>query len=310
MADNRSSIGRYRFIIILMVLGGLYILGSALHTMLPPRKDYWEEVDKRFTKENIPIPANRGDLLACDGQLLVGSLPEYRLYMDFKVMDRDSVARVKAQAWRDSAFDADIDSIALGLAKILPDRDANWFRRRLLDGKKRGGFAWRIYPGHATYIQYLQCKELPLLRESSLKGGFNPEVIMQRKKPYGTLAGRTLGLLYRDSDAAKAGLELSYDSILRGQDGISHRTKVRHSRVTIVDKEPENGHDLMTTIDVNIQDVADRALRNKLHEINGVNRIEEFESACLANGWLVNRVDVNERVEIHNKAEEEIHFES
>ena len=115
MADNRSSIGRYRFIIILMVLGGLYILGSALHTMLPPRKDYWEEVDKRFTKENIPIPANRGDLLACDGQLLVGSLPEYRLYMDFKVMDRDSVARVKAQAWRDSAFDADIDSIAVGL---------------------------------------------------------------------------------------------------------------------------------------------------------------------------------------------------
>ena len=47
-----------------------------------------------------------------------------------------------------------------------------------------------------------------------------------------------------------------------------------------------------------------------LHEINGVNRIDEFESACLANGWLVNRVDVTERVEIHNKAEEEIHFES
>ena len=47
-----------------------------------------------------------------------------------------------------------------------------------------------------------------------------------------------------------------------------------------------------------------------LHEINGVNRIDEFESACLANGWLVNRVNVTERVEIHNKAEEEIHFES
>ena len=47
-----------------------------------------------------------------------------------------------------------------------------------------------------------------------------------------------------------------------------------------------------------------------LHEINGVNRMDEFESACLANGWLVNRVNVTERVEIHNKAEEEIHFES
>ncbi len=267
MADNRNSIGRYRFIIILMVLGGLFILGNALRTMLPPRSHYWEEVDKRFTKENIPIPANRGDLLDCNGQLLVGSLPEYRLYMDFKVVDRDSLAQAKAQAWRDSAFEKDLDSIAIGLAKIFPDRDSKWFRKRLSDGKKRGGFAWRIYPGHASYIQYMKCKELPLLRESALKGGFNPEAIIQRKKPFGSLASRTLGLLYKDSDAAKCGLELSFDTILRGKPGISHRAKVRHSRLTFVDKEPENGHDLMTTIDINIQDVADRALRNKLHEV-------------------------------------------
>ena len=268
-ADKNNSIGRYRILFILMVLAGAYILGTALQTMLPPKSQYWESVEKRFTKENIPLPANRGNILACDGQILSGSVPEYRLYMDFKVIDPDSAAQVKAQHWRDSVFTEKLDSIAEGLAQIFPDYNARWFKERLEKGKKRGGFSYRIYPKHATYIQYKQCKELPLLKEPSFKGGFHVEEILQRKRPYGTLASRVLGDLYKDSDAAKFGLELSFDSILRGKPGISHRTKVRNKRLSFTDIEPEDGHDLLTTLDINIQDAADRALRNKLHEIGG-----------------------------------------
>ncbi len=266
-ADNNNSTGRFRFIIILMVAAGLYILWTAVQTMLPERRAYWEVVEKRFTKENIPIPASRGNLLADDGQMLSGSIPEYRLYLDFRVVDPDSATQAKAQHWRDSAFRADLDSISIGLAEIFKDKSAKWFKNRLLEGKKRAGFSWVIYPKLATYIQYKQCQELPLLRESALKGGFHAEEIVQRKKPYGGLASRTLGNVYKDSDKPKFGLELSFDSILRGTPGISHRTKVRNSRLSFVDKEPEDGHDLKTTIDINIQDMADRALRNKLREI-------------------------------------------
>ena len=268
-ADKNNSIGRFRIIFLVMCLAGLYILGSALHTMLPPTSEYWEKVSKRFIKENLPIPATRGNIYSWDGQLLAGSIPEYRLYLDYVVIDRDSIARVKAQAWRDSAFQQDLDSISLGLASIFPDKNPEWFRQRLLEGKKRKSHAWRIYPGHASYIQYKECKKLPLLRETSFRGGFYVEEQMKRKRPYGSLASRTLGDLYRDSDAAKNGLELSFDSILSGKPGISHRTKIRNKRLSFTDLEPEDGHDIVSTIDVNIQDVAEKAIVNKLKEVKG-----------------------------------------
>ena len=269
MKPDNNSTGRYRFLFIIICLAACYVLGTALQTMLSPQKDYWVTVGKRFTKENLPIPANRGNLLASDGQLLAGSIPEFRLYMDYVVIDADSAARVKAQHWRDSAFKHDIDSIATGLAKIFPDKNKAWFKKRLEDGKKLRRHAWRIYPKNATYIQLQECKKLPLLRETSLRGGFYTEEIIQRKKPFGSLASRTIGDLYRDSNGAKCGLELSFDSILRGKPGIGHSTKVRNRRIRFIDREPQNGHDLVTTIDVNIQDVAEKAMRKMLTSLDG-----------------------------------------
>ena len=78
----KNSIKRFKVIFGLVCLVSLYILGKAMKTMLPPMSDYWEAVDDRFVSENIPIEANRGDLLSDDGRVLSTSLPEYRLYMD------------------------------------------------------------------------------------------------------------------------------------------------------------------------------------------------------------------------------------
>ena len=274
--DKNNSIGRFRIIFIVLCLIGIYICSSALHTMLT-QKDYWTEVSKKFIRENIAIPATRGNIYDCKGRMMAGSVPEYRIYMDYVVIDKDEKAKNKAQHWRDSTLNATLDSISEGLAKIFPDKkrsyreNVKWFRNRLLEGKRRKSHAWRIYPKNATYIQYKECKELPLFRETSYKGGFYAETIMQRKHPYGSLASRTLGSLRADSNAAKNGIELSYDSILRGKDGISHSMKVRNKRVRIIDVEAENGHDLISTIDVDIQDMAEKALVAKLKEpsING-----------------------------------------
>ena len=274
--DKNNSIGRFRIIFIVLCLIGIYICSSALHTMLT-QKDYWTEVSKKFIRENIAIPATRGNIYDCKGRMMAGSVPEYRIYMDYVVIDKDEKAKNKAQHWRDSTLNATLDSISEGLAKIFPDKkrsykeNVKWFRNRLLEGKRRKSHAWRIYPKNATYIQYKECKELPLFRETSYKGGFYAETIMQRKHPYGSLASRTLGSLRADSNAAKNGIELSYDSILRGKDGISHSMKVRNKRVRIIDVEAENGHDLISTIDVDIQDMAEKALVAKLKEssVNG-----------------------------------------
>lgn len=268
-ADKENSVGRYKIILALIVLVGIYIISTAVHSMLPPNKEYWEKVSKRFTNENIELAATRGNILDCNGMILSGSVPEYRLYIDFLVKDPVEKNRLKTIAFRDSVFTNCLDSIADGLAKIFPDKDAKYFRAKLEEGKREPRFSFRIYPKNATYIQYRQCKELPLLRESPTKGGFHGDAVMQRKKPYGSLASRTIGDMMKDADSAKCGLELSYDSILKGKPGISHKSIVRNSKLSFIDKEPEDGHDLKTTIDIKIQDAVERALRNKLHEVDG-----------------------------------------
>lgn len=289
-----------------MCLAGLYIVGSALRTMLT-RDEYWTQVSKRFVRENLTIHPNRGNIYDCQGRLMAGSVPAYRLYMDYVVQDRDTVARDSAQKWRDNEFEQKLDSLVDGLAKIFPRRDAAWFRNRLLEGKRRKSHAWRVYPYHASYIQYKECKKLPLFRESSFKGGFYVEPVMQRKHPYGSLAYRMLGDLWRDSDAAKNGLELSFDSILRGKPGLSHRTKVRNRRVSFIDLEPQHGHDLITTIDVNIQDFAERTLLSKLKEpdVNGEKGIAIVMEAATGDiKAMVNlqRADDGEYYEMKNNA--------
>lgn len=270
-ADNKDKAPRrYVVIFVLMCLGGLYILGKALYTMLPPESDYWKAVG--LNSKTAKIPANRGNILSCDRQVLSGTVPKYALYMDFAVHDPDSAIERKTREYRDTTFYQKLDSMAQGLARIFPDRDEQWFRQRLLQGKARGKYSWRIYPKLASYVQYRACKELPFLRESMYRSGFHGDEMLLRLKPYGGLASRTIGELYNDtSSLPKCGLELSFDSILRGKPGSKHFIVVRNRKVPIVDTPAENGHDLLTTIDVNIQDFADRTLRSKLKEelVNG-----------------------------------------
>lgn len=267
-ADNNKATKRFRLVLIVISLIGVYILSTALNSMLF-RADYWRQVSQRFISDSISVPAMRGNIISADGKVMVASLPQYRLFMDYIVIDKDSVAREKAQHWRDSMVNVKADSIADGLHKIFPDKSKEWFRNRFLEGRKRRSHAWNLYPRMATYIQYKQVKELPLLRESPLKGGFNPEKIMLRIKPYRTLASRTLGDLSKDSAKATSGLEWCYDTILCGTPGIMHRSRVYDRQVNFYDREPINGYDLITTIDATMQDIAEKAIVNKLKEVNG-----------------------------------------
>ena len=264
MQTNKNKAPRrYIVIFFLMCMAGLYILGKALYTMLPPESDYWKEVGRN--SKTAPIPATRGNILSCDRQVLSGTVPKYTLCIDFEVRDPNPKIEAKTRAFRDSAFWVDLDSMAQGLAHIFPDKNEKWFRDNLVKGKKEGKYSWKIYNRQASYVQYKACKELPFLRENMYRSGFHGDETLLRLKPYGELASRTIGELYGDGQP-KCGLELSFDSILRGKSGMKHFTVVRNRRVPIVDTPAENGHDLLTTIDINIQDFADRALRKKLKE--------------------------------------------
>lgn len=265
--DSKHTIPRYLFVIILMTLAGLAVIGMAAYEMFG-RKSYWRTVRERMATQQKDVPAVRGNIYSADGQLMVGSMPVYTLRMDFVVKDpNDSIAERKLQVWRDSTFAADLDSFCIGLNHLFPETSVAEFRSRLLDGKRRGRRNLAI-KHNVSYIKYKESLRLPYARHGRIKTGFYAEEIPQRQKPYGNMATRTLGSLMTTNDSARNGLELAYDSILRGINGKMHREKVRRQWLDKTDVEPINGLDLITTIDVGMQDAAEKILERKLKEIN------------------------------------------
>ena len=256
---TKKIMNRYSFIILVMVLVGLAIVVKAGVIMFAERQ-YWHDVADRFVKENVTVRPNRGNIISSDGQLMASSLPEYKIYMDFKA----------GGIHKDTLLIKYLDSICDGLHQIFPDKSKAEFKAHILKGRKKGSRNYLLYPKRVSYIQYKEAKRLPVFNMSKYKGGFHEQAFNQRKKPFGSLAMRTLGDMYSDVTlGAKNGLELQYDSILKGKEGITHRQKVMNKYLNIVDIPPVDGCDIITTIDVGMQDIAEKALVDQLKEING-----------------------------------------
>ncbi len=222
-------------------------------------RQYWQDVADRFVKENVVVKPNRGNILSSDGKLMASSLPEYRIYMDF----------VAGGENKDTLLTNHLNEICEGLHKIFPDKSAAEFKSHLLKGRKNGSRNYLIYPRRISYIQYKDVKRLPVFNLNKYKGGFHEVAYNQRKKPFGSLAARTLGDVYADAEqGAKNGIELAFDTLLKGKDGLTHRQKVKDKWLNIVDVAPEDGCDLVSTIDVDMQDICEKALIDKMREIN------------------------------------------
>ena len=179
----------------------------------------------------------------------------------------DFVALKEAKS--DSLWDVKVDSICNGLHKIFPDKSAAEFKQHLSEGKAKMKRHWAIYNERINYNTFCEVKDLPMFKLNSNKSGFHWEEFNARQRSYGSLAGRTIGAMYGAKDTARFGLELSYDSILRGTNGIVHRRKVRNKFLDITDTPPIDGADIVTTLDVSMQDLAERSVINELKEING-----------------------------------------
>lgn len=254
---------RYSFIAFLMSAVAIGVVARAGYIMTV-KKDYWMQVADRVKQDSVKAEPIRGNILSCDGDLLASSLPEFKIYMDFQQLH---------DAGNDSLWNAKLDSVCIGLHSIFPEKSAAYFKQHLNEGrtsKKRRH--WPIWPDRIDYNTYSEVKELPMFRLSKLKSGFHEEEFYARERPYRGMAGRTIGDMYAAKDqgrTARCGLELSYDSLLRGTEGIVHRRKVLNKFLDITDTPPVNGCDIVTTIDVGIQDLAERSVLKKLKEING-----------------------------------------
>ena len=253
--NNNKVMPRYFAITVVLTLVGIAIVGKALYIMTA-QKDYWAKVQEQLKHDSIPVKPNRGNILSCDGQLMASSIPEYRIFMDFQT----------GGAERDSLWELKLDSICIGLNEIFPEMSKEEFRQHLEEGRQKvtktgiGSRHWPIWKRRINYNTFTEVRKLPIFCMSKYKSGFHWEEFNARNRPFGSLAQRTVGIMFGEIDSARCGLELSFDSILRGNNGLVHRQKVLNKIMNITEVPPVDGGDIVTTIDVGMQDLAERAL--------------------------------------------------
>ena len=263
--DNDKVMPRYMAIAIVLTLIGFAIVGKALYIMTA-KKQYWTEVADRLKRDSVSVKPNRGNILSSDGQLMATSIPEYRVFIDFQA----AAFEKNDSLWLDK-----VDSVCEGLSKIFP-LTSHEFKVKLEKGRHKvngngsvGARHWPIWPRRIDYNTYVEVKNLPFFNMPRYKSGFHEEEFNSRRRPFGSLAQRTIGGMYGAKDSAYFGLELAYDSTLRGIPGITGRRKVLNKYMNIPVTLPVDGEDIVTTIDVNMQDLAERAVLDELKLING-----------------------------------------
>ena len=286
--DRKYISGHFSIVFIIAIAFCVGIICFMVNTMVF-EKSFWTDQRKHnFEQDSLSVPAMRGNILSADGQLMASSLPDYKVYIDFKSgLSKDAVKMgmghfTKSDSLyhftKDSLFlgkgekyAAILDTICQGLAEICPAKTAAQYREHLANGWNSQGRYFEICKGVTlNYIQYKELMNLPFFREFNKRKyyvGLNIEERNNRKKPFGSLARRMLGEMFGARDSARSGMELAYDSLLRGVPGIKHRRKILNKYIDLIDIKPQNGYDIISTIDVSMQDICESALREEFNVI-------------------------------------------
>lgn len=283
--SKNIAISRYGWITLFLSLIFIAVL-VCIFKIKYAEGSMWRELGKQETvKKDREIRPNRGNIYADDGRLLATSEPLYGIYVDFMAegIKKDTLMKY-------------VTPLSQMLAKKFPDRNAAQYKRVILDGwdlsrkelaeieRNRANGSNKKVKVRSRYVRiirpdinYIDLKELltyPFFNQRSNRSGLFTEEKTMRLKPFGRLAGRTVGSIYKDMDAGGAsGLELKYDSILKGIPGLKTRQRVQGRWIDIVLEEPTDGWDIRTTLNVDIQDMAEKSLYDKLVETNA-------ESGC------------------------------
>jgi cell division protein FtsI (penicillin-binding protein 3) len=246
-----------------IVVFSFVILGRAVYIQ-QVQGSYWREQAKDQQQKFVEIDAQRGTIYSEDGRMLSTSTPYFDIYIDFAA---EGLREKNGQR-----FENNLDSLSLGLATLFNEKSKASWRRELKNGYQRKN-RYYLLKKNITFQQYKQLRNLPLVRLGKDKSGFIAEVKDKRLNPFGLLANRTIGLSreYIDSGGTKrnmnVGLEKTYDDQLRGESGKRLMRKIAAGVFVPVDGseiEPQSGKDIITTLDVNIQDIAENALLNVL----------------------------------------------
>jgi len=254
MSPRNELIARMLIVSVLVALIAIMIVFAGLKINLVEGPALKSEQETLFTSL-VEVKADRGDILAADGSLLATSLPFFEIRFD-----------TKASAYLRENFSKNVDSLAYCLSQYLPGMASKAEIRaeliRVFNKKDR----YYLVAKKLNFSDVQKLKKFPIFREGQNKGGLIIIKHDSRVHPFKELALRTIGM--KRENATSVGLEEFFDEKLSGESGLRLMEKIPGNiqlpRDDFMEIEPKSGMDIVTTLEVNIQDIVHEALLKKL----------------------------------------------
>ena len=259
---REQIITRTAVVYIVLIIFAVYLIVKMGQVMFF-EKEQWEKKVNSIAvdlRENKP---NRGNIYDTNGKLLSTSVSFFDIHMD-----------TRAGGLTDARFNENIDSLAICLSNFFNDKSKEEYKNKLIKAR-RDSVQYLKIAKNLTFDEFVEVKEFPLFRLSSNKGGFISKKTTFRKRPFNGLLRRTIGFLGEDRETGlvqgKAGLEYTYNRELGGRAGKSYMQKIAGGNWRMIKGgevlETENGQDLITAIDIDLQDYVDDILKNQLSKL-------------------------------------------
>ncbi len=274
MANGYDKTHRLITFILVVMIGACLAIFAQTFRLKVFMGDKYRRMIAEKTQTKVPIEAVRGDILARDGRKLACSVPNYKIIMD-----------PCTDGLPDDTFNKYIDKLSLQLADFYGDKSAAAYKERIQKARLAGKRYLVINPRRISYSELKKVEKFAIFKRGKNKGGMTYEQSDKRKLPFGLLAERTIGKLYSDKElGGMVGLENAYNKVLKGKNGVGDKMLVTGKWIQKEDVPPEDGRDLVTTIDIDIQDVAEYSLMNQLkaHEADhGVAMLMEVKTGAI-----------------------------
>lgn len=254
MNIKKSILIRVRVAFLCVVVFAICVAAKIGHIQFV-EGEKWEKLGEELTFDYKVVKATRGNIYSDNGSLLATSLPFYKVAIDPTLMS-------------DAVFNKGIDSLSYFLAKYFKDKSKEDYRRMLKDARESGKQYLVINRKQINYQTKKEMTTWPIFREGRYKGGVIFEKLDKRYNPFSTLSKRTVGFV--NENGRGAGLEYSFNDALGGQNGEALFQKIAGGAWKPIfdgnNKKAINGLDIQTTLDINLQDVAETSLFNAMHQ--------------------------------------------
>ena len=259
MTPNNSTITNRIYIVALVIFLMAIAIIVKLTNIQWVHGNHYRKLAKQNTIKTFVVPANKGSIYSSDGSLLAISIPEYTIAFNATIPS-------------DKNFNEKVDSLSTSLSKLFGKSKSHYYS--ILTKSKQLKRRYVVIQNKVNYSDYMLVKKMPMFQLGSYKSGLIADLHTIRAYPLGNIAQRTIGYISIDNkgNSISVGIEGSYDNYLNGKDGKILKQKIAHGQYKPIrdenEIEPIEGYDVVSTIDVYIQDIAHHALLEALKKFD------------------------------------------